>query len=65
MKKPLEREKLQEMGCETRREGWISGTRNFIAKGTGLRHYLICQRRNSLGVSQSAFESLVFDLVAV
>lgn len=53
-KKPVERGKLQELECEAEREGLLtSGKKNLIAKGMGLRHYLLRQIRNDLGMHQS------------
>lgn len=62
-KKPVERGKLQELECEAERDGLTSGKRNFIAKGMGLRHCLLRQIRNALGMHQSEFESLLFNVV--
>lgn len=65
-KKPVERGKLQELECEAEREGLLtSGKKNLIAKGMGLRHYLLRQIRNDLGMHQSEFESLRFSVVVV
>lgn len=64
-KKPVERGKLQALECEAEREGLTSGERSFIAKGMRLRHYLLWQIRNGLGMHQSEFESLLFNVVVV
>lgn len=64
-KKPIERGKLQELECEAEREGLTSGKKNLIAKGMGLSHYLLRQIRNDLGMHQSEFESLGFNVVVV